>query len=179
MAKKKDPKKIKGRRKSKDIYKVTPALIAKVGRLAGKGLQNNQIAVSLGWSEATYYKTKAENPEFAEAIKKGELKDVREAVNSLSKRVRGYEYEETTIETEDITDKETGVIIATKTKTKKTIKQLAPDTTAIIFKLVNRDPENWKHKSEQKVEGSLQVEMGPITKNDAETVKSVFDDITK
>lgn len=156
-------------RKSNTVYTITPALLLKVEMLAGEGLQNNQIAVSLGWSTATYYKKKSENQEFAEAIKKGETSNIREVVNALTKRARGYTVEETTGE------ETTSVKMGVTNKTTVRVKHIIPDTVACIFLLVNRDPDNWRHKSEQLLTAEVNVGVAKIGKDDAKVIKNLFD----
>lgn len=77
-----------------------------------------------------------------------------EIENCLFKRARGYEYEEETIE---------GIVGPngeTIKKTRKIVKkQMAPDTTAQIFWLKNRQPEKWRDKHHHEITGS---DGGPI-----------------
>ena len=71
-----------------------------------------------------------------EALKKGkEVVDIQ-VENALLKRALGYEFVEVTKELA-----ETGLIV-----TKKVTKQQAPDTTAAIFWLKNRKPNEWRDK---------------------------------
>ncbi len=51
--------------------------------LAAKGLTKAQIAHALGISERTLYKQQAENAEFADAIKKGQAKGIKQIANAL------------------------------------------------------------------------------------------------
>ncbi len=65
----------------------------------------------------------------------------------MLKRALGYEFKEITQElTED------GMRV-----TKVITKQQAPDTTAQIFWLKNRKPEEWRDKKETEITGSLNV----------------------
>lgn len=70
-----------------------------------------------------------------------------EVENALYKRAVGYEYQETTIEIDD----------EGKKKVKKTTKQMAPETLAIIFFLKNRKPEDWRDKREVEVKGEISM----------------------
>lgn len=159
-------------KKSNSLYEITPLLLGRVEYLARKGLQNNQIAAELGWSEATFYKRKAASTEFAEAVKRGEAFNIQEVVNALARRAKGYNYEETHVE-------EGNGPRGPIEKTKILKKHIAPDVSACIFILVNRDPENWQNKSKQIIEGAVPVEVGGISKRDAKKVKDIFDEITK
>ena len=74
------------------------------------------------------------NPEISEALKKGkEVVDIQ-VENALLKRALGYEYTEERIE---ISEKDGKKVI-------QTVKQVIPDTTAIIFWLKNRRPGKWR-----------------------------------
>ena len=44
-----------------------------------------------------------------------------------------------------------------KKKVKKTTKQMAPETLAIIFFLKNRKPEDWRDKREVEVKGEISM----------------------
>lgn len=61
--------------------------IAEAERLAGLGLTQEEIALSLGISERTLYENKAKSAEFAEAIKKGKAKTKRTVANRLFEKV--------------------------------------------------------------------------------------------
>lgn len=71
---------------------------------------------------------------------------------SLAELITGYEWDEITTET--IPDKNGKKIIKTKTVHKKA----APNTTAVIFALCNRDPEHWKNRVEQDINGKIEAE---------------------
>lgn len=163
-------KKKGSKKKVQSFYEITPALLKKVEKLAAKGLYLTEIADQLGWSEATIHKYKSSNVELAEAIKRGQQKDIRETVNALTKRVKGYSYTEVTKERA-----KNGRLVVTK----EVKKRVPPSDTAIIFKLVNKDPDNYKHKSEQVVSGDVEFQVGNVTKKDIKKVKELFDGVTE
>lgn len=98
------------------------------------GLTDEQIAKNMGIAPSTLYEWKKKSKEFSESLKKGKEVIDFEVENALLKRALGYEYEEETYEN--------GIL------TKKVKKQVPPDTTAQIFWLKNRKPNNWKDKIE-------------------------------
>ena len=102
--------------------------------MARDGLTQQQIANNLGISIDTLIENKKKYSEFNDALKKGKEVIDFEVENALLKRALGYEYEEETYEN--------GIL------TKKVKKQVPPDTTAQIFWLKNRKPNNWKDKIE-------------------------------
>ena len=101
---------------------------------ARSGLTDEQIAKNIGIATSTFYEWKKKELEFSEALKKGKEVIDFEVENALLKRALGYEYEEETYEN--------GIL------TKKVKKQVAPDTTAQIFWLKNRQVEKWRDKVE-------------------------------
>ena len=101
---------------------------------ARDGLTDEQIAKNIGINRTTLYDWKKKELEFSEALKKGKEVIDFEVENALLKRALGYEYEEETYEN--------GIL------TKKVKKHVAPDTTAQIFWLKNRKPNNWKDRVE-------------------------------
>lgn len=109
---------------------------------ARNGLTNEQIANNIGISTVTLYDWQNKYPSFSNALKKGkEVVDI-EVENALLKRAMGYTYEEKTIENGKVT--------------KIVTKQVAPDTTALIFWLKNRKPNMWRDK--QEVQSNVEVE---------------------
>ena len=101
---------------------------------ARSGLTDEQIAKNMGIAPSTLYEWKKKSKEFSESLKKGKEVVDFEVENALLKRALGYEYEEETYEN--------GIL------TKKVKKQVPPDTTAQIFWLKNRKPNNWKDRVE-------------------------------
>lgn len=101
---------------------------------ARSGLTDEQIAKNIGIATSTFYEWKKKEKEFSEALKKGKEVIDFEVENALLKRALGYEYEEETYEN--------GIL------TKKVKKQVAPDTTAQIFWLKNRQVKKWRDKVE-------------------------------
>ena len=101
---------------------------------ARDGLTDEQIAKNIGISRASLYEWKKKEVDIFDALKKGKEVIDFEVENALLKRALGYEYEEETYEN--------GIL------TKKVKKQVPPDTTAQIFWLKNRKPNNWKDRIE-------------------------------
>ena len=101
---------------------------------AKNGLTDEQIAKNIGINRTTLYDWKKKETNIADALKKGKEVVDFEVENALLKRALGYEYEEETYEN--------GIL------TKKVKKHVAPDTTAQIFWLKNRKPNNWKDRVE-------------------------------
>ncbi|EOU1826983.1 transposase [Clostridium perfringens] len=127
---------------------------------ARNGLTDKQISKNLGINIATFYRYKNEYCEFCEALKRGkEIVDI-EVENALLKRALGYKYDEVTKEL--VEDKETG--ISELKVTKVVTKEVIPDTTAQIFWLKNRKPEEWRDKKEVKHDGNINNPYENLTK---------------
>ena len=126
---------------------------------AGKSYKDAYTAAHV--SHTTFFKHLNEDAEFLALVKKAEQEYqdwydsqlVVDCKRSLTELVRGYEWDETTTESVTAKDGKTKII-----KTKVVHKKAAPNATAIIFALCNRDPENWKNRVTQDVSGKLDVE---------------------
>lgn len=115
---------------------------------ARDGLTDEQIAQNIGIQRPTLYDWKKKYSDISDALKKGkELIDIQ-VENALLKRALGYEFKETTRE---LTDE--GMTI-----TKIVTKQQPPDTTAQIFWLKNRRPNEWRDKKETELSGKMEVQ---------------------
>lgn len=129
---------------------------------ARDGLTDEQIAHNIGIVPSTLYEWKRKYSEISEALKKGKEVIDREVENALLKRALGYEYEETTkervlkkdIKGQPMTDLH-GFPVYEMVTTKKVKKEVVPDTTAQIFWLKNRKPEQWRDKRDVSVDGNI------------------------
>ncbi|RXM69420.1 transposase [Clostridium tetani] len=131
---------------------------------ARNGLTDEQIAKNLGIGLTTFYKYKKEHSELSEALKKGKEVIDFEVESALLKRALGYEYEEVTQERvlrkdergQPITDIH-GFPLYEMVVTKKVKKEVTPDTTAQIFWLKNRKPQEWRDKRDIEHSGNMKV----------------------
>ena len=113
---------------------------------AKDGLTDKQIAAKIGISKQTFYDWQKRYPDFSDSLKRGKEVIDRKVENALLKRALGYSYDEIT----EITD-EKG-----RTTTKVITKQVIPDTTAQIFWLKNRKPNEWREKREVEINNEQQ-----------------------
>lgn len=126
---------------------------------AGKSYKDAFTAARVS-SRAFYYHLR-DDVQFMQAVKKAEQEyqewyDAQLVVDckrSLIELVRGYEWDETT--TESVTDKDGKTKI---TKTKVVHKKAAPNPTAIIFALCNRNPEHWQNRVNNELSGKIETE---------------------
>ena len=120
--------------KRKYEYWLTPEGLIKLEGWARDGLTDEQIAKNIGINRDTLYRWKKAYPDFSDALKRGKEVIDRQVENALLTRALGYTYDEVTFED--------GVEV------KRVRKQVVPDTTAQIFWLKNRKPEDWRDKRE-------------------------------
>lgn len=106
----------------------------------GVGLSHAQVAENIGIRRQTLYNWIDNHPEIAQAIKDGQRRTVQYIENALMKKIEGY----TTRETRRYrtTDKNGNEV----EKVEVIEKEHGPDTTAIIYALKVKDPENWNEK---------------------------------
>lgn len=122
-------------RKSKYDTHVKPYL-NEIQGWAMSGLTDEQIADNLSIGTSTLHEYKKKYPEFLESLKKG--KDIADAqvVNALHRSATGFSY------CEDSTNA-IGDVVSLQ-------KYAKPNTTAAIFWLKNRKPDQWRDKTEVK-----------------------------
>lgn len=121
---------------------------------ARDGLTDEEIASKVGVSRSTLNEWKTKYPDISDTLKKG--KDVvdRQVENALLKRALGYKYDEITKELS--VDPDTGEERLTITKV--VTKEVQPDTTAQIFWLKNRKPDEWRAKREVEDGDKMELE---------------------
>ena len=126
---------------------------------AGRSYKDAYTAARV--SHTAFYSHLNNDAEFLERVKKAEQeyqeyydsKLVVDCKRSLAELVQGYEWDETT--TESAMNKDGKMVVV---KTKVVHKKAAPNPTAIIFALCNRDPENWSNKHIQELTGKIETE---------------------
>ena len=126
---------------------------------AGKSYKDAMLSARVGHD--AFYRHLRDDADFSDKVKKAEQEYqnwydsqlVVDCKRSLSELIRGYEWDETTTETMPGKDGK-GTIV----KTKVVHKKAAPNPTALIFALCNRDPENWKNRIEGNITGKMDVD---------------------
>lgn len=121
---------------------------------ARDGLSNEQIAYNMGISDRTLYKWQKKNVQFKQALKVGKDTADRQVENALFKSALGYEYKEEVVTNDGR--------VVTVTKHQKA------NTTAQIFWLKNRKPEQWRDKRELSHDGEInnQINLQNMTDDD-------------
>lgn len=139
---KKKPEGEKKKRGRKSLY--DPEIHPETARsLARKGKTNLQIAETIGVNLDTIQTWINQYPEFSEALKEGKAPADAKVEKSLFQRAIGYKYQEKKV-----------IQLPDGTKRMEiTEKEVVPDTTAQIFWLKNRLPQEWRDKHEQILTG--------------------------
>lgn len=133
-------KKVSRMAKGKYEEWLEPEGLLKIEGWARDGLTEEQIAYNMGINRRTLTEWKSKYDPISHVLKRGKEVVDRQVENALLKRALGYEYEEVTQEFNE----ETGKLQVTKVVNK----QVAPDTTAQIFWLKNRKPDEWREKKD-------------------------------
>lgn len=157
--------------------------LTKLGGWARSGLSDEQIAKNVGVSRSTLNEWKKKYPDISDTLKKEKEVADFEVENALFRRATGYEHEEVTYVAQPLsqeeydekvamhldvwhqqnpnaTKAERDLFISTISRynqeiSKRVVRHIAPDTTAAIFWLKNRDPLNWRDKREHQVDGTI------------------------
>lgn len=118
---------------------------------ARNGLTNEQIAANMGITRETLRVWCNTYPVISATLKRGkEVVDIQ-VENALLKRALGYSYKEITRESQFNPQTEQYEMVVTKEITKEAV----PDTTAQIFWLKNRKPDEWRDKKDVEHSGSV------------------------
>ncbi|WP_461818267.1 helix-turn-helix domain-containing protein [Faecalimonas sp.] len=118
-----------------------PEGLLKIEGWARDGLTDEQIAENMGVSRSTLNCWKDKYSDISDTLKRGKEVIDRQVENALLKRALGYRYDEITMEN--------GI------ETKRVTKEVIPDTTAQIFWLKNRKPEEWRDKKDVDLVGEV------------------------
>ena len=130
--------------------------LIRIENWARMGLTDEQIAKNMGVNKTTLYDWIKKFPDISNSIKKGKAPIDFEVENALFKRAIGYEYEEVETIIEEIDGKQ-------RKRIKKIKKVALPETSAVIFWLKNRKPEQWR-KLNPVVEAKLNAETEKLLK---------------
>jgi len=115
-------------------------------KLALLGATDKDIADIFDVNEDTINEWKKTKDGFSESLKRGKAQADAKIAQSLYHRALGYSHPDTDIK-----------VIQNEIVTTSIIKHYPPDTTAAIFWLKNRKPEQWRDRTEHKMEGDMNV----------------------
>jgi hypothetical protein len=123
---------------------------------ARDGLTDEQIASNMGITRKTLAEWKTKYSDICDTLKRGKAVVDIQVENALLKRALGYSYDEVTRKRVLDYDPSTGQVVGSHMEITKTVKkEVQGDTTAQIFWLKNRRPEQWRDKRDVSVEGEI------------------------
>lgn len=132
--------------------------IEQAKKLALLGATDKDLANFFNVVESTINKWKLDYPKFSESLKEGKDELDARVVQSLYRRATGYSHKEDKI----FNNGGEPLIVPT-------IKEYAPDTTACIFWLKNRQKEHWRDAQAHEHTGK---DGGPIETNDVSDLEA-------
>ena len=109
-------------------------------KLAMLGATDREAAEFFDVAESTLYLWKHTHPAFSEALKVGKETADNRVEQSLYRRALGYSHDAVKMHSVE------GAVVTTPY-----VEHYPPDTTAAIFWLKNRRPDQWRDKTEQDV----------------------------
>ena len=125
-----------------------PEFDKQAAKLSELGATDQEIANFFEVDVRTIYRWKHDHPGFCQSLNVGkEVADER-VKRSLFQRAIGYEQQEVKIFMPAGAEEPVYAPFIAK---------VAPDTTAAIFWLKNRDPKNWRDKQEIETDGKLEI----------------------
>lgn len=136
---------VKTGRKGKYEYWLTNDGLIKIKGWARDGLTIKQIAENAGVADSTFRDWVNRFPALSAALKNEKDIADRHVENALYNRALGYGYSEKKTTVTEILNPETGNIIELK-KTEIFEKHMPADTTAMIYWLKNRKPNEWRER---------------------------------
>jgi hypothetical protein len=117
--------------------KYKPDYVAQAAKLCALGATDAEMADFFEVTLSTFSLWKVKYAEFSDSLKSGKDIADRRVETALYNRAMGYSHEDTDIRVIE------GQVVMTPM-----IKNYPPDTTAAIFWLKNRQPEQWRDKRE-------------------------------
>lgn len=139
---------------------------------ARDGLIDEQIAYNMGVTRVTLHNWRKKHPIMDQAVRRGKEVVDREVENALLKRALGYTYEEVTVEKQQVSEDDDFQDV----ETKRVKRQVAPDTTAVIFWLKNRKPDSWRDRREIDHSGEMKqtvIQKADLSKYTSEELKQL------
>lgn len=128
--------------------KFKPEFVEQARKLAQLGATDREIADFFEVCEATLNRWKADFPELCASLKSGKTEADDRVERSLYHRALGYKHDAVKIFNSN------GVALEVPY-----VEHFPPDTTAAIFWLKNRRPEQWRDKVQQELTGA---DGGPV-----------------
>lgn len=130
-----------------------PEFVEQARQLAALGATDREVAQFFKVAESTLNLWKHTHPEFSESLKVGKSSADERVEQSLYRRAVGYTYD-----SEKVFQFQGDIVRA------ETTEHVPPDTTAGIFWLKNRKPEEWRDVKH--IDGNMKHSLADITDDD-------------
>jgi hypothetical protein len=130
-----------------------PEFVEQANKLCKLGATDPEIADFFGVSRTTINNWKHDHPEFLDALKSGKESADERVERSLYQRAIGYTQDAVKIFMPAGADAPVYAPF---------VENVVPDTTAAIFWLKNRRPDQWRDKTQQEVTGANGAPLVPI-----------------
>ena len=144
--------------------KYDPSYCGQAEKLCEMGATDDQIADFFEVDVRTIYRWKHTYDEFCQSLKAGKEKADERVERSLYQRAVGYEQDDVKIFMPASADAPIYAPYRAK---------VAPDTTAAIFWLKNRRPDQWRDKQEHEHTGKNGDALIPESKSDLEIARGI------
>lgn len=117
--------------------KFKPEHVEQIRNYYRLGATDEEVAGFIGVNRTTLWRWQTDHPELTEAMKAGKAEADERVVNALFHKAVGY-----TFQSEKLFQHNGAVIRA------KCVEHVPPDTTAMIWWLKNRRPDEWRDRKE-------------------------------
>ncbi len=143
--------------------------LSKIEEMARDGNTETEIIEYLKINRATFYRYKKEHPELQEALNNGYRTSLKNVEAALYKVALGYSYEEITQERDRNGD---------MVETKRVLKEVQPNVSAIMNILKNKSPELWNTADKIDIKGEISQKALPDlpTKKVSELAKLLLEE---
>lgn len=126
--------------------KFKPEFVEQARKLAALGATDREVAEFFGVNERSLNRWKHDHEEFCQSLKVGKDTADQRVEQALYRRAIGYTQDDTHFSSYEGSVTQTAYV-----------KQIPPDTTAAIFWLKNRKPDEWREKAHVEHEGTVEV----------------------
>lgn len=147
--------------------KYSEEIVQLAEEIAFLGATDREIAAIIRVNVETLKEWKKIHPEFAQRLDEAKLRADMNVANRLYRRATGYTYKAEKIIT--LTERDPDGTTTQRIVHEPYDEQVAPDTNAAIFWLVNRRPDLWRGLNRADREGVKETERQPQMATDAET----------
>lgn len=130
--------------------KFRPEFVQQAKLIAKLGATDADLSAIFGVNRSTIFEWQEKHPEFAKALKVGKHEADAAVEKSLYRKATGYSFDATKI-----------FQFEGRVVTHDYVEHCPPDTTACIFWLKNRQPEAWRDRIENNVNGNVTLVMTP------------------